>query len=79
MSITVRLFDTGERKVISTTDIVSVEGSAEGSAENRSRTISIGSFVGVRSESQTGDGATASAVVIDCRSAAATSRKRQRG
>ena len=61
--------------MISTRDIVSVEGSAE----NRHRTISIGSFVEVRSESQTGDGATAGAVVIDCGKAAAASRKRQRG
>ena len=50
--------------MISTSDIVSVEGSAYTgmSAQNRHPTaLSIGSFVRVRS--QTGDGATASTVV----------------
>ena len=67
-------------KVISTSNIVSVEGSAytRTSVQNRHPTIPIGSFVGVRSKSLTGDGATAGAVVIDCGKAAAASRKRQR-
>ena len=74
-SVTIRFFDGGEKKVVSTSDIVSVEGSAGMPAQDRHPTIAIGSFVEVRS-----DGATASAVVIDCTKAAAASRrKRQRG